>query len=118
MSVGQVMAVLAGGGLLSAPLESLESGADVPTGMDVALLSYAFPIDDMVAIALREGEPVEVCAKCGCSRAVPCVDRHGLACIRTDAGRCSGCCPVESYLRDESRARQAIAARGREAVPA
>lgn len=81
LSVAAVMAVLAGGGLLSAPLEDIEADRAEPTGLDAALLSYAFAIDDFIVARIKDGEPVQICERCGCS--------EGYECQSGDWGRCS-----------------------------
>jgi len=100
LSIGDVMAMLAGGGLLSAPLEDIEADRAVPTGMDAALLSYAFRVDDFTIARLKDGEPVQVCSSCGCS--------EGFACDSGEFGRCwlptTGTCSVCEYKARVERA--------------
>jgi len=90
LSIGDVLAVLAGGGVLSAPLEDIERDLAPATGMDAALLSYAFSLDDMIVARLRDGEPVQVCRSCGCSEGYQCQDEHFGRCWLV-AGECSVC---------------------------
>lgn len=93
LSIAAVMAVLAGGGLLSAPMEELEADQAVPTGMDAALLFYAFPIDDMLLARLKAGEPVQMCRECGCSEGFECYEQHliGTCWLPPRGETCSGC---------------------------
>jgi hypothetical protein len=90
LSIGDVMAVLAGGGVLSAPLEEIEADRARPSGMDAALLAYAFRLDDMTVARLKDGEPVQLCTSCGCSEGYECDHEHFGRCelIRD---RCSVC---------------------------
>lgn len=71
LSIGDVMAVL-GKAMLSAPLAEIEAGLAMPTGMDAALLAWAFEIDDMLIAAMKDGEAVRVCQSCGCSEGREC----------------------------------------------
>ena len=81
LSIGDVMALLGGGGMLSAPIDEIERGIAQPTGFDGALLAWAIPIDDRLLDRLKHGEPVQLCAGCGCS--------HGHECRHGDFGTCT-----------------------------
>lgn len=97
MSVADVEAVLAGGGLLSAPLAEMEAGTSPPVGMDAALLSFAFEIDDIAVARLVDGEPVALCAACGCGGSVRCEHEHwGLCASPLAPGTLCGACDLEA----------------------
>lgn len=91
ISIGDAMAVIGGGALLSAPLAEIEAEEAMPTAMDGALLAWAFALDAIVLSLLVDGEPVRVCESCGCSQADPCEPRVGLFCHWVAADLCSGC---------------------------
>lgn len=91
LSIGDVMAVLAGGGLLSAPLEDIERDQAAPSGMDAALLAWAYGLDDMIIARLKDGEPVQLCAACGCSTGFECDHEHFGKCHLPGSGVCSNC---------------------------
>ena len=91
LSIGDVMAVLAGGGVLSAPLADIEADLVKPSGMDAALLAWAFRLDDMIIARLKDGEPVQLCEACGCSEGFECDHEHFGACRLGPNGLCSNC---------------------------
>lgn len=92
LSIGDVLAVLAGGGVLSAPLEEIEADLVAPSGMDAALLAYAFRLDDMIVARLKDGEPVQLCPSCGCSHGFECDhEQFGRCSLPPWGGECSGC---------------------------
>lgn len=91
LSIGDVMAVLAGGGVLSSPLEEIESDQATPTFLDAALLAFAFRIDDMIVARLKDGEPVQLCIACGCSTGFECDHEHYGRCSLPATGVCSNC---------------------------
>lgn len=105
MTIAEVEAVLAGGGLLSAPLASLEAGTRVRAGMDAALLSFAFELDDMALAALIDGESVALCPGCACGGSTACEHEHFGRCTPPSAG--AGLCSVCEL---ETRSREAMAA--------
>lgn len=91
MSIGDVMAVLSDGGLLSAPLAEIEADQVAPSGMDAALLAWAFQIDDMIIARMKDGEPVQLCVVCGCSEGYECDHEHFGRCSLPASGVCSNC---------------------------
>lgn len=91
LSMGDVLAVLGGGGVLSAALEDIEADREPATGMDAALLAWAFAIDDMVIARLKAGEPVQVCRECGCSFGFECDHPQFGTCTLGPMALCSGC---------------------------
>lgn len=92
LSIAQVEALLAGGGVLSAPLAMIEADWAVPTGMDAALLNWVCGVDDLTIARLKAGEPVQVCSRCGCSYGYECEDQHlGRCTLEIGRATCTGC---------------------------
>lgn len=111
MSIEQVE-VVTPAGMLSAPLAELEAGTAMPQGIDGAVLSHAFPIDDMAIAALVDGEPVRICRECGCSQRDPCEQRVDIFCGWAEADLCTACTPIEKALREYHRELEQIAREG------
>lgn len=120
LSIEQAEAAIAAG-MLSAPLAELEADTAMPRGMDGAVLSYAFAIDDMVLAALCAdqggGDQVRICRECGCSRNDPCEPRTGLFCAWAEADLCTACTPVEKALSAYHREIEAVARSGEGPAP-
>lgn len=91
MTIADVMAVLADGGLLSAPLDEMERDLVAPSGMDAALLAWAYGIDDMILARMKDNEPVQLCTACGCSEGFECEHEHFGRCSLLPSGVCSNC---------------------------